>query len=238
MSVNAQLDLAIFDAADIDRVGSFYAELTGWDVVRKDADRFGIRAPDGREIEFQRAPDHVAPQWPGQQRPQQFHLDLQVADPGAAAERAVSLGATRLGEGPNWVTLADPAGHPFDLCRKDGVGEVMDLFTVTIDAPDAIGLARFYAQLTGMTVAYEGPEGAFITDGPKSVMFQQIGEYTPPRWPDPAHPQQAHLDLRVDDLDAGQERALELGATRLDGGGDRFRVFADPAGHPFCLVTP
>ena len=69
MTVTAQLDLAIFDAADIARVGSFYAELTGWDVVRKDADRFGVRTPDGQEIEFQRAPDHVAPRWPGPASP-------------------------------------------------------------------------------------------------------------------------------------------------------------------------
>ena len=72
------LDIAIFDAPDIEKEGRFYAELTGWDVVRQDADRFGLRAPNGQEIEFQRAPDHVAPQWPGQELPQQFHLDLQV----------------------------------------------------------------------------------------------------------------------------------------------------------------
>jgi hypothetical protein len=60
---------AIFDAADIDKVGSFYAELTGWDVVRQDPDRFGVRTPDGQEVEFQRAPDHVAPRWPGQEHP-------------------------------------------------------------------------------------------------------------------------------------------------------------------------
>ncbi|HEY6746228.1 MAG TPA: VOC family protein [Mycobacteriales bacterium] len=47
MTVTAQLDLAIFDAADIEKVGSFYAALTGWDVVRKDADRLG-RRPQGR----------------------------------------------------------------------------------------------------------------------------------------------------------------------------------------------
>ena len=66
-------------------------------------------------------------------------------DTEAAAERAVGLGATRLADGANWITLADPAGHPFDLCQKDGVGPVMDLFAVTIDAPDASALARFYA---------------------------------------------------------------------------------------------
>jgi catechol 2,3-dioxygenase-like lactoylglutathione lyase family enzyme len=236
MTVTARLDLAIFDAADIEKVGSFYAALTGWDVVRKDPDRFGVRTPDGQEIEFQRAPDHVAPRWPGQEQPQQFHLDLFVDGHRAAAERAVGLGATWLADGPTWITLADPAGHPFDLCQKDAVGPVMQLFTVTIDAPDASALARFYADLTGMEVSYDGPEGAFISGGGRSLMFQQVGVYNPPRWPDPAYPQQAHLDLLVDDLDAGEARAVELGASRLNAGGDRFRVFADPAGHPFCLI--
>jgi predicted enzyme related to lactoylglutathione lyase len=237
MTQIAVLDIAIFDAADIEKVGSFYAALAGWDVVRKDADRFGVRAPNGQEVEFQRAPDHVPPRWPGQERPQQFHLDLQTADPGTQAERAIELGATRLADGPTWITLADPAGHPFDLCQQDGVGPVMDLFAVTIDAPDASALGHFYADLTGMEVSYDGPEGALISAGGQSVMFQQVGaDYTAPRWPDPAYPQQAHLDLAVRDLDAAEAGALEAGATRLEGGGERFRVFADPAGHPFCLV--
>jgi hypothetical protein len=67
-------------------------------------------------------------------------------------------------------------------------------------------------------------------------MFQQVSEYNPPRWPDPAHPQQAHLDIIVGDLDAGEARALELGAARLEAGSEGFWVFADPAGHPFCLT--
>jgi hypothetical protein len=112
----------------------------------------------------------------------------------------------------------------------------MKLFAVTIDAPQASSLARFYADLIGMDVTYDGPEGALITDGTKSVMFQQIDDYQAPRWPDPEHPQQAHLDIEVADLDTGEARALDLGATRLDGGGETFRVFADPAGHPFCLT--
>jgi hypothetical protein len=68
-------------------------------------------------------------------------------------------------------------------------------------------------------------------------MFQQVGEYTAPDWPDPSKPQQAHLDIAVDDLDEGEARALSLGAKRLPGEGERFRVFADPAGHPFCLTV-
>jgi len=232
----ARLDVAIFDAPEIDKVGSFYAELTGWKVVRADDERFGLLAPNGQEIEFQHAPDHVAPRWPGQELPQHFHLDLQTTDPDAHADRAVDLGAIRVADGEGWITLTDPAGHPFDLCRAGEVGAELDLFAVTIDAPDATALAGFYAELAGMTLDYDGPEGALISVDGRSLMFQQVDGYTPPGWPDPARPQQAHLDLAVEDLDAGETFAVGLGATRLAAGGERYRVFTDPAGHPFCLV--
>jgi predicted enzyme related to lactoylglutathione lyase len=237
MTVTGRLDVVAFDAADIDTLASFYVELAGWEIAQKDDGWITVRAGDGQKIAFQQAPDHVAPQWPGQERPQQVHLDLQVDGIEAAAERAVGLGATRLADGANWITLADPAGHPFDLCQKDGVGAVMELFAATIDAPDASALARFYADLMGMEVTYDGEEGALIVGYGKSVLFQQISDYNPPRWPDPEHPQQAHFDIAVDDLDTGEARALELGATRLEGGTKTFRVFADPAGHPFCLTV-
>ncbi|MEV4630317.1 VOC family protein [Micromonospora sp. NPDC049523] len=237
MTVTGRLELVALDAPDIEKLASFYAELAGWEIIRKESEWITVRTADGQEVAFQLAPDHVAPQWPGQEHPQQFHLDLLVDGHEAAAQRAVELGATRLADGPTWITLADPAGHPFDLCQSDGVGPAMGLFAATIDAPDSPALARFYAELLGMEVTYEGPEGALIAGDGKSVMFQQVSEYNPPAWPDPAKPQQAHLDILVDDLDAGQARALELGASRLNGGGEKFRVFADPAGHPFCLTS-
>jgi len=237
MTTTGRLELVALDAPDIEKLASFYAELTGWEILRKESDWITVRAGDGQEIAFQLAPDHVAPQWPGQENPQQFHLDLLVDGYQSAAERAVGLGATRLADGQTWITLADPAGHPFDLCQRDGVGPVMGLFAVTIDAPDAAALARFYASLMGMEVTYEGPEGALIAGDGNSVMFQQVSGYNSPRWPDPAYPQQVHLDIMVEDLDTGEALALELGASRLDGGGESFRVFADPAGHPFCLTA-
>ncbi len=235
MTMTGRLEAIVLDARDIEQVASFYAELAGWEMVRQESDWITLRTGDGQEVAFQLAPDHVAPQWPGQQRPQQAHLDLFVEQYEAAADRAAGLGATRLADGPTWITLADPAGHPFDLCQKDGVGPAMDLFAVTIDAPDALALAHFYAGLLGMDVTYEGDEGALIAGYGKSVMFQQLREYNPPAWPDPAHPQQVHLDIMVDDLDTGEARAVELGASRLPGSGKQFRVFADPVGHPFCL---
>jgi len=237
MTAAARLELVALDAADITALASFYSELTGGEVVRDVGDWITLRLVSGQEIAFQQAPDHVPPQWPGQEHPQQFHLDLLVDGHEAAAGRAVELGATRLAEGPSWITLADPAGHPFDLCQRDGVGPAMELYAVTIDAPDASALARFYAQLLELEVGYDGPEGALVAGGPTSLMVQQISGYNPPQWRDPSRPQQAHLDILVDDLDAGEQRALSLGATRLDGGGATFRVFADPAGHPFCLTA-
>jgi catechol 2,3-dioxygenase-like lactoylglutathione lyase family enzyme len=236
MTVTGRLELAAFDARDIDTLASFYAALAGWEIVRRESDWITVRAADGQEIAFQLAPDHIPPQWPGQEQPQQFHLDLQVDGTEEAAERAIALGATRLADGPTWITLADPAGHPFDVCQSDGVGPAMTLFAVTIDAPDASALAHFYGDLLGMEVTYEGPEGALIAGAGKSLMFQQVGDYTAPAWPNAERPQQAHLDIIVDDLDSGEARALDLGASRLNGGGKRFRVFADPAGHPFCLT--
>jgi len=235
MTVTGKLELVAFDAPDTEKLAAFYVQLAGWEIVRNDSGWINVKTGDGQEVGFQPADDHLAPQWPGQALPQQFHLDLLIDDHQAAAQRAVELGATRLADGPSWITLADPAGHPFDICQRDGVGPTMGLFAVTIDAPDALALARFYADLLGMEVSYEGPEGALIAGDGKSLMFQQVSDYNPPQWPDPQHPQQAHLDILVDDLDAAEARALELGASVLKGGGARWRTLADPAGHPFDL---
>ncbi len=229
--------MVAFDGPDIEKLADFYAALTGWQITGTESDWIQLRTPEGPQVAFQLAPDHVAPRWPGQEHPQQFHLDLLIDGYREAAERAIELGATRLADGTTWVTLADPAGHPFDLCQRDGAGPVMGIFAVTIDAPDAQALAGFYARLLGMEVGYSGPEGALVTGGGRSVMFQQISNYNQPHWPDPTRPQQAHLDIAVDDLDTGETQALALGATRLAGGGETFRVFADPAGHPFCLTA-
>lgn len=235
-----QLHTVVLDAADIEGLAAFYGELTGWKTLDQDSDWISLVTDSGQEIAFQLAADHVPPQWPGQEHPQQFHLDLTVNGIEAAAERAVKLGATRLGTGASWITLADPAGHPFDLCQRDEQESGMGLFATTIDAPDAVGLARFYAEVLGMEVTYDGPEGALISGGDRSVMFQQISGYNPPKWPDPAHPQQFHLDVEVPDgdLDAAEAKVLAIGATELPGGGENFRVYADPAGHPFCLCLP
>jgi len=73
--------------------------------------------------------------------------------------------------------------------------------------------------------------------GARELAFQRVATWVPPRWRDPRFPQQLHLDIRVDDVDAAERVVLELGARRLPAEREEgFRVFADPAGHPFCLV--
>jgi catechol 2,3-dioxygenase-like lactoylglutathione lyase family enzyme len=117
------------------------------------------------------------------------------------------------------------------------------LHSIVLDCPDAVALADFYAELTGLSVLDSDSEPGWVTlsdhGGYPRLCFQQIDDYRPPRWPDPAHPQQSHLDLDVDDINDAEPRVLALGASLLRGGGGTksgFRVYADPAGHPFCLV--
>ena len=67
----------------------------------------------------------------------------------------------------------------------------------------------------------------------------RVPDHRPPTWPGGVLPKQMHLDLAVDDLDAGVARAVSLGAVRAESqpAPDRFVVLLDPAGHPFCLTT-
>jgi catechol-2,3-dioxygenase len=226
------------DAPDIERLAGFYAELAGWRRVpaEDEDDWITLDTGDGWRIGLQQAADHVRPRWPGQGRPQQGHLDLRVPDLDAAAERAQRLGASLLRRGERWHTLADPAGHPFDLCLDRDEPRI-GLMGVVIDCPDAGVLSRFYAEVLGKPVTYAADGVAQIgADGAEPVRFQQVEGYVAPRWPDPAYPQQIHLDVTVQDVETAEPAVVDLGATRLDGAGPDWRVYADPAGKPFCLV--
>ncbi|MER5632817.1 VOC family protein [Streptomyces nitrosporeus] len=124
---------------------------------------------------------------------------------------------------------------------------IAELQCMVLDCPDPLLLAEFYAALLDGEVNRPdkrwavGADWATVHTGSGLVRaFQRVDGHRPPRWPDPRAPQQAHPDFTVRDLDRAQERVLALGATLLDGapgrdGGSR-RVFADPAGHLFCLL--
>lgn len=126
------------------------------------------------------------------------------------------------------------------------MGHALRQMTVTVGAPAVLDgiegrrrLAAFYGELLGMQVIRE--DWLKIAKEPSSPLHLALdgdgwSDRRPPRWPDPEYPQQIHLDLAVPDLDASGALVKALGATLLrDNGG--FRVYADPAGHPFCLYS-
>ena len=108
------------------------------------------------------------------------------------------------------------------------------LHHVILDCPDPAGLAAFYSRLLGTPVSYADDDFVVVAanDRTSGLAFQRAPDHRPPTWPDPAVPQQIHLDVMVDDQAAARVAVLAMGAVELAGD----HVFADPAGHPFCLI--
>jgi predicted enzyme related to lactoylglutathione lyase len=107
-----------------------------------------------------------------------------------------------------------------------------------LDCPDPVALATFYGALLDWKVEASPDWAEIRADNGQCICFQPVDDYTPPRWPGQEVPQQMHLDMMVDDLDTGEKAVLDLGATKHDHQpGTTFRVFLDPAGHPFCLCV-
>jgi glyoxalase superfamily protein len=78
------------------------------------------------DLAFQRVEDYRPPRWPDDEHPKQYHLDFEVGEIEPEQRRVVQLGATLqkdfIGpEGYGWQVFTDPAGHPFCLCRHEGV---------------------------------------------------------------------------------------------------------------------
>jgi len=112
------------------------------------------------------------------------------------------------------------------------------LSVVALDCRDPRALAAFYSAITGQDIADADDDWVQLgSDGGVALAFQFAPDHQPPVWPSSEHPQQAHVDFDVDDLDAAEKQVLALGARKADvQPGSTFRVFLDPAGHPFCLV--
>jgi Glyoxalase-like domain len=128
---------------------------------------------------------------------------------------------------------------------------------IVLDSKDARGLAEFYRQLLGLRYrpGDEPPAGEFDpigqdwlvlqdSTGHPRLAFQQVAELAKVTWPTGPHHQQMHLDFtvpRAEDLDSQHDRALSLGARlledRSDDADEPLRVYADPAGHPFCIFV-
>ena len=140
----------------------------------------------------------------------------------------------------------------------DAEHDVPTLRQVVLDCTDARLLAEFYRRLLGLRYRVgDEPPAAGEPDprgqdwlvlhadaGTVGLAFQQVAELPRATWPEGPHPQMLHLDLTVPSeaaLEVQHERALSLGAGLLaDRSADPeepLRVYADPAGHPFCIFV-
>lgn len=126
------------------------------------------------------------------------------------------------------------------------VAAIARMRAVVLDCPDPTALADFYRALVGGELtAVEDGWVALRDARDVRLSFQRVNGFRPPVWPDGDPPQQFHIDVTVDDIDAAEAAVLALGATKHTtqpgdpntGGSpeDNWRVYLDPAGHPFCL---
>jgi catechol 2,3-dioxygenase-like lactoylglutathione lyase family enzyme len=112
--------------------------------------------------------------------------------------------------------------------------------SVVLDCPHPRSLADFYRGVLGGNVDGVEEDWVVLTVDGLRLAFQLADEFAAPTWPTGERPQQFHLDVTVDDVDAVEPQVLALGATKHavqpgEAAGDSFRVYLDPAGHPFCL---
>ena len=109
----------------------------------------------------------------------------------------------------------------------------------SLDCADPIALADFWAALLDGTVVLRTEQVVVVKTDTILLGAARVPDYEPPTWPGGATPKRMHLDLAVRDLDTAEQRALELGARKADTQPrpDQWRVYFDPAGHPFCLTV-
>jgi hypothetical protein len=110
---------------------------------------------------------------------------------------------------------------------------------VVFDAADLTAESSFSAGLLGGKVVADDDWHSILVDGEWRLGVQLAPDHVQPQWPE-GTPQQIHLDLHVDDIRSAHDEAIALGARLLKPADDLdvvegFQVYADPAGHPFCL---
>lgn len=124
-----KLQSVVLDCKQPAELAKFYKSLTGGEIVYEIEYFVSISIPgEAVSISCQFDEDYNPPAWPGSRKEQMkmAHLDFTVQDMDAAVQFALSLGATKPATqywqsdwGPQWITLLDPAGHPFCLCSHE-----------------------------------------------------------------------------------------------------------------------
>ncbi|WP_247659176.1 VOC family protein [Micromonospora sp. U56] len=147
------------------------------------------------------------------------------------------------------------AAEVIDMVDRESVPR---LCSVVLDCTDARSLAEFYRSLLGLVYrpGDEPPEAGQANergrdwlvlrapDGAPQLAFQQVDQLPEATWPENRVPQQLHLDLTVasvEELQVQHERVMRLGGRllydRSDDPDEPLRVYADLAGHPFCIFV-
>ena len=120
MTAIARLSCLAIDCPDPRQLAQFYSAITGWPIDEENADDewIGLDAGGGVNLDFQRVEGYQPPEWPGQERPQQAHLDFVVDDLDAGEAAVLAIGARRHEHQPGtgFRVFLDPVGHPFCLC--------------------------------------------------------------------------------------------------------------------------
>ncbi len=149
---------------------------------------------------------------------------------GATASRPAQGASERFVTPPaDWVGVEDCLTMPLARLRS-----------VVLDCPDPRSLAEFYKEVLGGKITFAEDDWVVLTVDGLRLAFQLAEGFAAPTWPTGERPQQFHLDVTVDDVDAVEPQVLALGATKHavqpgEAAGDPFRVYLDPVGHPFCL---
>ncbi|QFZ18949.1 VOC family protein [Saccharothrix syringae] len=147
------------------------------------------------------------------------------------------------------ISKSDFSRGWFDVTGAEGVPRLRQ---VVLDCTDTRAVAEFYRQLLGLVYRPGDEPGGGADDwlvlrtaeGVPQLAFQQVAELPAATWPEGPVPQQSHLDLTVasvEELEVQHRRVLELGGRllrdRSDDPEEPLYVYADPAGHPFCVFV-
>jgi catechol 2,3-dioxygenase-like lactoylglutathione lyase family enzyme len=227
-------------------LAAFYRETLGWRLGEAYGTPFLSRSPAFRiGFDGDGWSDQRPPRWPDPEYPQQLHFDIAVQDLDVAGEVVAAAGGSLLKNNDQYRVYADPAGHPLCLYTEPSrAARGPAVLRLVYDCFSPRSLATFYQGFLGVQDRLEdSPERVVIDlddDGLPNLAFQH-SRSAEPRWPDPVYPAQLHVDYRftVDHelphfktpaAKAAIARAEELGAIHQE-----HVVYADPAGHPYCL---
>jgi catechol 2,3-dioxygenase-like lactoylglutathione lyase family enzyme len=136
------------------------------------------------------------------------------------------------------------------------MAEYPQLLHTALDTTDVRQLAEFYRELLGLRYrsgdeppadgAADVADWLVLVDanGVRKLAFQQVDELPRSTWPTAEIPMQIHVDFTVSsigELERQRQRAEALGAEvlldRTDDPGEPLYIFADLAGHPFCIFV-